>query len=195
MAGTAMSPPPLVKVTAGSPLEVCARVDLPKEAKALLRDGMGVREFVDALLASKQYVAGIDFMAHALPPREGIWWGCLCLQHAVGSGLSPVERAACIAAVQWVLRPGEETRAAARPPAEAAGPANPAGSLAAAAFQTGGNVAPPNAPPMAPPPFAYAKAVATAVKLASIKAPPVKLLETQRAYVELGIGLAEGRYI
>lgn len=190
-----MASPPLIKVTGALAADICARVQLKKEALQLLREGMGPREFVDALLAKREYVPGIDFMAHALPPREGIWWGCLCLQHACGSALTPVERAACIAAVNWVLRPGEETRMAARPAAEAAGPANVAGALAAAAFQTGGNVAPPNAPPMAPAPSAWAKSVATAVKLASIKAPPVKLLDTQRCFVELGIGMAEGRYI
>ena len=190
-----MGAPPFVKITARTAAEICGWAGLKKDALALLRDGMGPREYVEALIANKQYVSGIDFMAHALPAREGIWWGCLCLQHAVGSGMSPVEKAACIAAVQWVLRPGEESRAAARPAAEAAGAANPAGALAAAAFQSGGNVAPPNAPPMAPAPFAHAKAIANSVKLSCTKAPPAKMLETQRAYVELGMGMAEGRYI
>jgi hypothetical protein len=190
-----MAGQPFVKITGGTAAEICARAELKKEALQLLRDGMEPRECIDTLVANRQYVAGIDFMAHALPPREGIWWGCLCLQHACQGEFSPADRAACIAAVRWVLRPGEDTRAAAGPAAEAAGPASPAGALAAAAFQTGGNVAPPNAPPKAPAPSAPAKAVATAVKLASIKSPPAKLLDTQRSYVELGIGMAEGRYI
>jgi hypothetical protein len=36
---------------------------------------------------------GIDFIAHALPAREAVWWGCLCLQHACGSNLSPADKA------------------------------------------------------------------------------------------------------
>jgi hypothetical protein len=186
---------PLVKIQAVTAAEICAQFDLMKEARPLLRDGMGPREFVEALVNHKQYVAGIDFIAHALPAREGLWWGCLCLQHACGPDLSAADRAACTAAAQWILRPTEENRAAAKAPADAAGPASPAGALAAAAHQTGGNVAPPKAPPMAPAPFATAKGVATAVKLASIKREPVKIADTQRLFVELGIGIAEGRFM
>ena len=185
----------LLKITAATAVEICARFQVPKDALPLLQEDMAPREYLQALLDGKKYVAGIDFLAHALPLREGIWWGCLCLQHAFGDALSPVDRAAAIAAVHWVLRPGEEVRAAARAPAEAAGATSVAGALASAAFLSGGNVAPPGTPPAPPAPFAYAKAVARAVKLAAIHCPPVRMIENQRAMVELGIGLAEGRYI
>lgn len=184
----------LVKVAAATAAEVCAYFDLKPEARPLLRDGMGPKEFVDALVANKQYLTAIDFMAHALPAREAVWWGCLCLQHACGASLSPVDKAACKAAVQWVMQPTEDNRAAARAPAEEAGVVTPAGQLAMAANQAGGNAAPPNAPPMAPAPFAPAKAVSGAVKMATSKADPVKIIETQRLFVELGIGVAEGRF-
>jgi hypothetical protein len=185
---------PLVKIHAATAAEICARFDLQDEARPLLDDGMEPRVFVEALVAHKQYVSGIDFIAHGLPAREGIWWGCLCMQHACGNNLSPPERAAGIAAVRWVLQPSEENRAAARAPADASGPASPAGALAAAANQTGGNVAPPKAPPMPPGPFAPAKAVAMAVKLATLKGDPAAIVETQRLFLELGIGVAEGRF-
>src|SRR5437588_11425759 len=114
---------PLVKITAGTVSEICARFDLATESRALLRDGMQPREFLAALLANQQYVAGIDFLTHSLPAREAIWWGCLCMQQACGNDLSVPERSAGIAAVQWVLQPTEENRVAAKAPAEAAGPA------------------------------------------------------------------------
>ena len=184
----------LVKVKADTAAEVCASFDLRQEARPLLRDGMGPREFVEALVTNKRYIAAIDFMAHALPAREAVWWGCLCLQHASGGNLSPPDKAACKAAVQWVIEPTDENRAAAQALAQEAGLVSPAGQLAMAANQTGGNIAPPNAPPMAPAPFAPAKAVAGAVKMATTKADPIKIVETQRLYVELGIGVAEGRF-
>src|SRR5262249_3684574 len=153
----------------------------------LLRNGIEPREFVEALVADKQYTTGIDFIAHLLPARQAIWWGCLCLQHACGDLLSPTEKAACRAAVQWVLRPTEEVRVAAKAPADRAGPANPAGALAAAANQTGGSITPANAPRMSPGPFAPAKAVATAVKLASTKGDPIKMADRHELFVRLGI--------
>ncbi len=190
-----MSEQALITVKAETAAEVCANFNLKKEAQALLHPKMTPAEFVQALLAHKEYVAGIDFIAHALPPREAVWWGCLCVQHAMGDKLSPQEKSACAAAVAWVLWPVEENRAAAHAPAEAAGHASPASALASAAFQTGGNLAPPKAPPMAPPRLAPAKAVAGAVKLASTKFDPIKIPETQRQFVELGIGVAAGRFV
>ena len=185
----------LVKVRTDTAAEICRHFDLNKEARLLIRDGMGPAEFIETLLANKQYVAGIDFIAHALPPREGIWWGCLCLQHVAGNALSGVDKAACRAAVQWVLEPTEGNRSAARIPAEAAGPASAAGALAAAANQTGGSVAPPNTPPLPPGQYAPAKATAAAVKLASIKVEPVRIRDTQRLFIELGVEVAAGRFL
>ncbi len=189
-----MSNSPLVKIKAATAAEVCANFDLKKEAKPLLTNGLSPRAFLDILLANKQYLAGIDFLCHALVPRDAIWWGCLALQHACGNDLSEPDKAACKAAVRWIFAPTEENRAAAKPLADAAGPASPAGGLASAACLTGGSIAPPKAPSTPPPPFAPAKAVAGAIKLATTKADPVRIAETQKLYLELGIAIAEGRH-
>lgn len=185
---------PLVKIKAATAAEVCANFDLKKEAQAHLQQGLTPRAFLEALLANKQYISGIDFLSHALAPRDAIWWGCLCLQHAMGKELSDQDKTACRAAIRWILSPTEENRAAAKPAADTAGAASPAGGLAGAAALTGGSMAPPKSPPMPPPPFAPAKAVAGAVKLATTKADPTKLIDTQKIYLELGVALAEGRF-
>ena len=189
-----MSNAPLVKIKAATAAEVCAAFTLDDEAVPLLKKGMAPREFLEALLARKQYVASIDFLAHALAPRDSIWWGCLCLQHAQGSALSDADKAACQAAVRWIFTPTEENRAAAGAPAEAAGPATPSGGLARAAFQTGGSIATPKCPPIPPPLFAPAKAVSISVKLSSTKAEAARISEAQKLYAELGMALAEGRF-
>ena len=184
-----------VKVTVATAAEICSRFVLKNEVRPLLCEGMGTTEFVEVLLTNKQYVTGIDFMAHALQVREAVWWGCLCFQHACGDSLSPLERNACIATVQWVLEPTEENRAATRAPAEAATSASPTGQLAMAVNQAGENLAPSNPPPVPPAPFAPAKAVAKAVKLVSTRANPAKAVDTYRLFLELGIGVAEGRFV
>jgi hypothetical protein len=213
---------PFAKIKVSSAAEICARFELKQEVRPLLRNGIAPREFVDALAVNRQYLAGIDFMAHGLPPREAIWWGCLCLQHASGSKLSELEKAACRAAVKWVLAPVEENRLAAKEPAEKAGLGCPAGALAAASHQTedpGGELlAAPfagsssmavgrpfglstegvasNAPPggRSKPSFAPARLVTGAIKLASTKADPGRIVDTHRLFLELGIGVAEGRF-
>jgi hypothetical protein len=176
---------PIFGIEAVTAADICARLDANKEALALLREGMAPEEFVQALMANRQYVYGIDFMAHALPAREGVWWGCLCVQHACGTDLTAPDRAALLAATSWVVWPTEANRAAAQAPAEAAGRASAAGTLAMAANLAG------TAGPVPLPP---AKAVANAVKLATTKDDPARIADTQRLLVELGIGVAEGRF-
>jgi hypothetical protein len=183
------------EISAAPAAEICARFELDDAARPLLHDGMGSREFIEALLANNLCVAGIDFLARALPARKAVWWGCLCLQHACGSDLGPADKAAATAAVLWVLQPTEENRAAAKVPAEKAGHASPAGALAKAANWTGGSLGPPDMPPVPPGPFMPAMAVATGVKFAAVKVEPAKIAGTQRLFVELGIGLAESHYL
>jgi hypothetical protein len=185
---------PLVNVTAATASEICARLYLDKAALGLLRPGMGPREFVDALVEAKQYLAAIDFIAHALPSREAIWWGCLSLQRTCGDKLEPWERRAFRITVQWVLQPDEASRAAAKQPAEVLGPASAAGNLAAAANQTGGSVGLPQGPPIPPSPFAPARAVAIAIKMASTKCEATEIEGTQRSLIGLGMAIAEGRF-
>lgn len=128
-----MSNRPLVKINATSATEVCSRFDLKREARSLLSEGVGSREFLEALVTNQHYLTCVDFIAHALPAREAVWWGCLCLQYVCGDNLSTLDKAACKAAVRWVLQPTEENRAATKGPAESAEPGSSAGALAAAA--------------------------------------------------------------
>ena len=164
---------------------ICARYKVKKEAWALMREGMMPAEFVAALMEHRQYVDAIEFMAYALPPRAGIWWGCLCLQHACGENLTPPDRNALQAATVWVVWPTEPYRTAAQGPAYAAGMRSAAGILATAVVTVGATGRVPLSP---------SKAVANAIKLAASKGDPAKIIEIQRQYVELGMGVADGRF-
>jgi hypothetical protein len=185
---------PLLNVAAERAAEICANVHLKEDALSLLRPEMSPRQYVEALVENKKYIAAIDFLAHAMPPRVSIWWGCLCLEHVTGGRMEPWERLAFRAAALWVLQPTEENREAAKKPAEVVGLASPAGALAGAANQTGGSVVPPNVPPIPPSPFAPARAVCIAVKTASFKVEGPKIEGTQRSFVDLGLAIAEGRF-
>jgi hypothetical protein len=192
-----------MKVNADSAAEVCRNFDLKEEARPLLLERQSPREFLDALLSNQKHAPAIEFLAHAVPPREAVWWGCLCVQHALGLRLAASETEAFQAAVQWVLDPTEENRRTAQVRGEAIGLASPAGALALATGWTGGSLAPPMPttkdvpppPPVPPGPFVPAKAVAGAILLASAKGDPARFAQTQRTFVELGIGVAEGRFV
>ena len=182
----------LADFTAATAAEICARLYLDEAARGLLRPGMSPSRFVDALVEKQQYLAAIDFIAHALPAREAVWWGCLCLQHTCGDKLQPWERRAFRLTVQWVLQPNEATRVATKEPADVLGPASAAGCLAAAANQTGGSVGPPQGPLIPPSAFAPARAVAIAVKVAASKSAPPEIEGTLRALIQLGMGIRRG---
>jgi hypothetical protein len=177
-----MSTTATARIAAATAAEVCARFELPPEARAALLPDMQPLEFVAELVARKQYAAGVDFLAHALPSREGIWWAYLCMEHVYAGSLSALELAAVVAGVRWVIRPSEENRAAVQAPAQAAGLASPPGLLAMAVLQSGA-------------PSSSAKCTSGAVKLAAAKADPTKLLDTQRLFVNLGIEVAQGTII
>ena len=184
-----------IEISPSSAAEICARFVLDQNARPLLLEGMGTRQFVESLVENKRYRAAIDFMAHALPARQAIWWGCLCLQHAMGDKLTELDKSAAAAAVRWVLQPTEENRIAAKAPAEKAGYSSAAATLARAANWTGGSLGPPDMPPLPPGPFMPAEAVATAIKFATVKVEPSKMVGTQRLFVELGVEIAEGRHL
>lgn len=189
------APPSLRKVKAVSAAEICEHFDLAPEAKPLLGPKATPREFLDTLVASRQFGTALRFLAHALPPREAVWWGSLCVKHVAGESLPPAEGSALKAAVVWVLDPTEASRNAAKAPAEAAGIETPAGGLATAVTWTGGSLTPPmpKVPPVPPGPWLPAKGVMGAVLLASVKGPGAGIEETQRLFVDLGIDVAAGR--
>ena len=133
-------------VKAAKATEICEHYDLDKKARPLLRPDATPREFLEALRADGQHQAAVSFLAHALPPREAIWWGCLCLQKAAGAGLPEGEAAAFRASAAWVLDPTEENRHAAEQAAAAAGKGTAAELLAVGVGWTGGSLAPPLPP-------------------------------------------------
>lgn len=166
-------------------VDICEYINLPRQARALLTETHTLREFALALEKEKHYVSSIDLLAHGMPVRDAVWWGCLCFRHVKDRGFSLAERAACRAAVQWIIDPSEGNRNAAKPAAEAAGIATAAGALAFSVSQL-----PANAPlhtstlPLA---LASARAIANSVKMSCTLGDPSRIVYTQRLFVELGI--------
>jgi len=176
----------LMRIQAATAAEICTRFHMPRSARVLLRPEIAPAEFMDALLAHQEYEAGIEFLAHALPARYAVWWGCLCMQHACGEDLAPKDKDAAIAAIRWILEPTEQSRRTAMALADAAGPTSLAGTLARAASEVAGD-------PRSPIPNAFH--VANAVHLASVKGDPAGMRRRQRSYMELGIGIANDKFI
>lgn len=127
--------------------------ELPEDATPL--------EHLAVMSEDEDLARAIIFTALALPKRESVWWGCLCIR-GVGA-LNDVTREGLRLAEAWVRSPEEAERRAAGKFAEeeyfqGAGP-----GIAFAAFTTSGSLAPAGLQAVPPSPEISGKCVAMAV--------------------------------
>jgi hypothetical protein len=159
---------------------------LSGEAKALLEEKQLVLPFVYRLINQHLYLAGVRFLAQALPCREGVGWACACVETSGATG------EALAAARKWLSESGESTRRACGAAAREAGYGTAAGSAALAAFLSGGSLTPPERPPASPKEGVAAQAVANAVLLAGLADEPHKAPERWLQFLKKGISLLTG---
>lgn len=183
----------LMHVGAERATEVCVRFPLSAEATPLLRAEMSPRQFLARLIEEGHFVDATRFLANALPKREAVWWACLCARKVAGSDPPPKYIEAIEGAELWAADPTEEHRRAGMPLAEAVGIGTAAGCAAAAAFWSGGSLAPPELPVVPPADHLTAHGVAGSVMLAAVSSEPERAGEKYQSFFELGLGVAEGR--
>jgi hypothetical protein len=179
----------LVRVSARTALEVCERFDAGEEARKLLRPDLTPQRYLELLEKKQLHPAAIQFLAHALPKREAVWWACVCARVAAGTAQAP---GALRAAETWVADPSEKNRRTALPAAMADGVATAAGCAALAAFVSGGSLAPPEAPPVPPAENLTSQTVAGAVVLAASELGKEKAAESLRLFFSRGLEVARG---
>lgn len=143
----------------------CKLARLKKKSVALLRPDQSPWAFFEELCRREHYSDAIRLLAHRLPKREAIWWGCLCLVHEWGTELAPPAAAAMNAVVDWILDPSEDLRRRAGKLGKAARLSSPAGCLGMAVFSSGGSISLPGLPHVPPKPHVTARSVASAVLL------------------------------
>jgi len=73
-----------------------------RPSSALLMDRLERAGLIDA---------AICLAANALPPREAVWWACMCARHTAPSESLATDLAAGEAAELWVRNPSESARA------------------------------------------------------------------------------------
>lgn len=77
----------------------------------LLRDRPSSAMLIDRLEQAALADAAICLAANALPPREAVWWACMCVRHTALPEPLAIDLAARDAAETWVRNPGEAARA------------------------------------------------------------------------------------
>lgn len=147
--------------------EFCCRARLKRPALELLEHNPAIAPaaFFEVLVEKEYLTDAIRVLAHRLPKRDAVWWGCLCGEHANEASRDEAERQALAAAVRWVLDPTDENRRMAGKWGKKARMKTSGGALAMAVFLSGGSVSLPGLPFVPPKPQTCAAAVAGSILL------------------------------
>lgn len=101
------------KVTSATVPDIIDVTSLDEGSQALLKPGMRPEVYIRVLSAAKKWPDAIKIMSRALPPREAVWWACVCARQMHGFVGDKSEIAALEAAEKWVFKPTDEHRTAA----------------------------------------------------------------------------------
>jgi hypothetical protein len=170
--------------------EFCQQIGIGKAGRKLLDASLTPWGFFGRLLANEKFPDAIRFLAHTLPKREAVWWGCLCLRMVAGPNLGPKQTQAFQSAVRWVLDPNQANCQAAEAAGRAAGFATPAGCLAMSVFWTGKSLTPPNQPAVPPDPLLTANTLTGVILMAATEGEPGNTPKNQRQFLSMGISVA-----
>lgn len=166
-----------------SAIEIAARCQLSAAAQELLCAEAGSSEFADLLLNADKLDDAIRFWAAALPVRQAIWWGSLCVWEAQRDLVTPQIENALYAIVKWIEQPSDENRRAAAALIKPLGAATPLGLLLEALLHSGGSIAPPNLPKFEPDARLFTTLLAEAVLLADKKISSDKGEDRRREFI------------
>ena len=181
----------LAKITADSAEPICHLAaagghQLPPA------DGAMPGEYVDLLVGAKSFDAAVKFMAFALPPREAVWWACVCARMELQDSVEDAVANALAAAEAWVRKPTDEHRRAAMTCAQAANFDSPAAWAAVGAFWSGGSMGPPDVPAVPAAPHLLGVAIVGAVTLAAVQFQPELAEERRERYITAAVNIANG---
>lgn len=161
-------------------------VPLSEEARGLMAEPMPLSASLDLLASREQFLDALRVVAYGLTKRSAVEWALHCVRLAAGDDLSPPDREALDAAQAWIEKPEEAQRRRCEKAAEAGGYATPAAWVAAAAFWSGGSLAPPNVPVVPPGEHLTAHAACGAVMLAAVARQPEKAPQRYAQFLQIG---------
>lgn len=167
-----------------SALQVAELMDA--EPEGLPGPDVSVRAHYEALRAQGLTLEALEYIGHALPRLEAIWWAAHLLEsEARKRALPPLDRQALDHALRWLGDPDDDRRRAASEAADAAAGPSPERLLALAVFLSGGSISLPDLPPVLPGPAAACRLAGSAVMRAAYRTDtPEQMLEQALALAE-----------
>ncbi|MDD1783961.1 Twin-arginine translocation pathway signal [Enterovibrio sp. ZSDZ35] len=156
----------------------------------LVEPGMTPQQLIQRAVQEGLYADAVIFLAHGLPVREAVWWGCVCAD--TRNDWNEAEGNAIRAAKAWVHTPDETSRRYAEQTANEATLQNGAGWIAQAVFWSGGSMTGPSDPVVPPPEYLYAQAVGGSINLTAILPDGAHAETRYHQFIEMGINIANG---
>jgi len=177
------------------PAELCAatQLNLRPESEALLRENLSPPGFLSRLIMNKNYSDAVGYLARALPKREAVWWGCVCVREAFEQELTDDELRAVMAAEAWVRESSEERARTAAACAQGPAGESAAGMLALAARFAAQVMSSFDGRTTSPPSHVTGAMVGGAVVLSAVAGDPLFMEDRYRNFLAKGVHLARGQ--
>jgi hypothetical protein len=98
------------KIAAERASDIIDAEDLDADSMELLNAEMRPESYIGELSAAKKWPDAVKVMARALPPREAVWWACVCARQMKELSSDTSQIASLEAAEKWVRKPTDENR-------------------------------------------------------------------------------------
>ncbi len=175
---------------------IIERYQLTDEAKAVLLPKISPEQAIDILVKEKLFNDAIQFIAHALPMIDGIYWASEAVSLRRNEW-SNTQLQAINSAKHWLQQPNETNRIRANQLADRVGLEEAPAWVAKAVYWSGtGSIVSPELPAVMPPNFLYGHAVAAAISIAAAvpewQQEDMGYKKFYLAVIEKGINIAKG---
>lgn len=168
------------------------QIKLKPAGRKLLDSDCDVLTFYDRLKQQAMWGDARRVLAHALPRRRTLWWGCQCVWTTLGEETPSATWDVMAGVLRFVQHPSDEHRRAACSLAKGAVPNSMEQCLAWATFFSSGSLLKPELPVVAPKPFITARLTSVAVYLASVRHSAARYKEHLQQFLALGEQIARG---
>lgn len=187
-------PPPPLPSEMETAAELCrlCHIRLKPKASELLHDELTPRQYFDLLMEHNCLADARRVLAHALPKRRALWWGCLCALDTYGHEPPQIVTEVLSAVISFIRDPSEANRRTTSSLGWKAKPTTIAGCLAMGAFFSEGSVSLPGLPVVQPRPFVTGRLAGVAVYLASVMRDAAQYKSHLRRYLSVGLDVARG---
>lgn len=183
----------LLKIRETRASEITSRYEIDKEAIGVLTPELSPVDYLLSLLKNGHNQEATNFLAHALPKREAIWWACMSTREALAANAEdPNYKVALESAEKWVNEPTEENRRAAEKAAIKTGHQHAASWTAQAVFWCTGSIVAADQTAVPAADYLYSKAIVGAVVLAAVHVDVEKIDKVLQNFLKAGIDLAKG---